>query len=117
MRRKARLLGGLLAAALMFPGSAWTQDDPSPTPTPTPTPECTPATMARRGCYDAPNDPNAAMNVPPWSDDAYETSLIGELVALRQDVVALRRFMVIMGGALLGWSMMAFLFDAITGRR
>jgi hypothetical protein len=115
--RRARLVGGLLAAALMFLGDdSWAQD-PTPTPTPTATPVCTPAGRATNGCWDVPVDVNQDMSVPSWADVEYQTNEIAELIMLRQDVIALRRFVVIIGGMLLGWLMMSFLFDAITGRR
>src|ERR1700751_276258 len=117
MRRRARLLGGLLAAALMFlEDDSWGQD-PTPTPTPTPTPVCTPAGLATNGCWDAPNDVHDDMSVPSWADVEYQTNEVAELVMLRQDVIALRRFVVVIGGMMLGWFMMSFLFDAITGRQ
>jgi hypothetical protein len=118
MRRKARLLGGLLAAALLFLCfcDSWAQEG-TPTPTPTPTPVCTPAGRATNGCWDVPADVNQDMSVPSWADVDYQTNEIAELIMLRQDVIALRRFVVVIGGMLLGWLMMSFLFDAITGRR
>ena len=117
MRRRARLLGGLLAAALMFLGNGSQAQDSSPTPTPTPTPVCTPAGRATNGCWDVPVDPNDAMTLPTWADTEYQTNEVAELIMLRQDVVALRRFVVIIGGMLFAWLMMWFLFDAITGKR
>jgi hypothetical protein len=117
MRRKARLLGGLLAAALLFLCSGTWAQEPTPTPTPTPTPVCTPASRATNGCWDVPADVNQDMSVPSWADVEYQTNEIAELIMLRQDVIALRRFVVVIGGMLLGWLMMSFLFDAITGRR
>ena len=115
--RGARWLGGLLAAALLSFGSDAKADDPTPTPTPTPTPACTPAGRSTNGCWEAPVDPHSDMTLPDWADTEYQTNEIAELVMLRQDVVAFRRFMVILGGMILAWQMMAFLFDAITGRR
>ena len=111
--RRARLLGGLLAAALMFLGDdSWAED-----PTPTPTPVCTSSGRATNGCWEVPADVNQDMSVPGWADVEYQTNEIAELVMLRQDVIALRRYTVICFGALLGWSMMAYLFDAISGKR
>ena len=57
------------------------------------------------------------MSVPSWADVEYQTNEIAELIMLRQDVIELRRFVVIIGGMVLAWLMMSFLFDAITGRR
>ncbi len=114
---RARWLGvGLLAAALMFSADLFGQT-PTPTPTSTPTPECTPAGEAKSGCWEVPFDPHDAMLLPEWADTEYQTNEIAELVMLRQDVIALRRFVVIIGGMLLAWHMMSFLFEAITGRR
>jgi hypothetical protein len=111
---RARWLGVVLAAALMFSGDLFGQS-PTPTPIPTPTPECTPAGEAKNGCWEVPSDPHGAMLLPEWADTEYSTNEIA--VMLRQDVIALRRFVVIIGGMLLAWHMMSFLFDAITGRR
>lgn len=114
-KRRARLLGGLLAAALMFHVSySWAQE---PTPTSTPTPGCTPAGKATNGCWEVPIDTHNAMTLPSWADTEYQTNEVTELIMLRQDVVALRRFVVIIGGMLFAWLMMSFLFEAITGRR
>ena len=57
------------------------------------------------------------MTLPSWADTEYQTNEVAELIMLRQDVVALRRFVVIIGGMLFAWLMMWFLFDAITGKR
>lgn len=117
MRRRARLLGGLLAAALMFHVSMVRAQEATPTPTPSPTPVCTPAGRATNGCWEVPTDVNQDMSVPSWADVEYQTNEVAELVMLRQDVIALRRFVVVIGGMMLAWFMMSFLFDAITGRR
>jgi hypothetical protein len=116
-KRRARLLGRLLAAALMFHVSMVRAQEETPTPTPSPTAVCTPAGRATNGCWDVPNDMHDDMSVPSWADVEYQTNEVAELIMLRQDVVALRRFVVVIGGMLLGWLMMSFLFDAITGRR
>ena len=116
-KRRARLLGGLLAAALMFHGDYSWAEEPTPSPAPTSTPACTPAGRATNGCWEVPVDANNAMTLPSWADTEYKTNEVAELIMLRQDVVALRRFMVILGGMLLAWLMMSFLFDAITGKR
>jgi len=117
--RRARVLAaGMLASALMFlVGEVRAQDDPTPTPTPSPSPSCTPAGRAVNGCWEVPADPHSDMQLPGWADVDYQTNEIAELVMLRQDVVALRRFVVVIGGMLFAWGVMSFLFDAITGRR
>lgn len=62
-------------------------------------------------------DASNAMALPTWADTEYQTNEVAELIMLRQDVVALRRFVVIIGGMILAWLMMSFLFEAITGKR
>ena len=116
--RKARASFWVAASALLFT-TAFAEDEPSPTPIPTPTPSpiCTPAGRATNGCWEVPNDPHAAMQIPDWTDVDYSTNEVAELVLIRQDLVALRRFVVVIGGMLFAWFVMSFLFDAITGRR
>ena len=108
-------VGVVLLTALLV--SSVNAQDPTPTPTATPTPLCTPAGRATNGCWQVPNDPNNGMLLPDWADTQYETNEVAELVMLRQDVIALRRFVVIIGGMIFAVQINLFLFDAITGRR
>jgi hypothetical protein len=112
--REGRLAGLVMVLTALLVSSVNAQD---PTPTPTPTSACTPAGRATNGCWEVPNDPNSAMLLPEWADTEYSTNEVAELVMLRQDVVALRRFVVVIGGAIFGLLINFFLFNAITGRR